>query len=749
VAVDKGTSVDQLLGMPSSIAVITSGGDAGGMNPALRAVVRTALHHGIDVHAVQEGYRGLVEGGEAIRRLESRDVGGILQRGGTVIGTARSAEFRTREGRRRAARNLADRGIDALVVIGGDGSLTGANLFREEWPELLDELVEAGELPSDVAAAHPVLRLVGLVGSIDNDMSGTDMTVGADTALHRIVEALDAIDSTASSHQRTFVVEVMGRHCGYLALMAALASGANWAFIPEQPPAKDEWRTAMCAAMRAGRANGRRRNLVLVAEGARDLDGNPITVREVSEVLERELGEDARVTILGHVQRGGAPSAFDRYLSTLLGHAAVERLLTDPGDGPAQLVGLRGNEVVSSPLMECVARTKAVAERIAARDLEGAMLLRGGSFQEFHSILSTIQRAAPRPTRAGRQRFRIAVVHGGGPAPGMNTAVRAAVRLGLDRGYSVLAVRNGFRGLRDGSVQEMGWMDVSGLVWTGGAELGTNRWVPAQPDLTQIAEHLAGHHIDGLLMAGGWSGYAAAHVLHSARHRHPALDLPIVCLPMTINNDLPGTELTIGSDTALNSIIADVDKIKQSAVATRRCFVVEVMGHDSGYLALMTGLASGAERVYLPEEGITLDALTQDVRALAEGFRAGKRLGLVIRSEDADPVYSTGFIRALFEKEGGGLWDSREAILGHIQEGGNPSPFDRTEATRLTARCIEYLSEQLETGARASAMVGVQSGRVQFTDLTSYPTMIRHDVQRPVEQRWLAQRPLARIMDLL
>jgi 6-phosphofructokinase 1 len=331
----------------------------------------------------------------------------------------------------------------------------------------------------------------------------------------------------------------------------------------------------------------------------------------------------------------------------------------------------------------------------------------------------------------------------------MNTAVRAAVRLGLDRGYSVLAVRNGFRGLRDGSIQEMNWMDVSGLVWTGGAELGTNRWVPAETDLTQIAEHLAGHHIDGLLMAGGWSGYAAAHVLHSARHRYPALDLPIVCLPMTINNDLPGTELTIGSDTALNSIIADVDKIKQSAVATRRCFIVEVMGHDSGYLALMTGLASGAERVYLPEEGITLDALTQDVRALAEGFRAGKRLGLVIRSEDADPVYSTGFIRALFEKEGGGLWDSREAILGHIQEGGNPSPFDRTEATRLTARCIEYLSEQLETGARASAMVGVQSGRVQFTDLTSYPTMIRHDVQRPVEQRWLAQRPLARIMDLL
>jgi 6-phosphofructokinase 1 len=326
--------------------------------------------------------------------------------------------------------------------------------------------------------------------------------------------------------------------------------------------------------------------------------------------------------------------------------------------------------------------------------------------------------------------------------------VRAAVRLSLDRGYTMLAVRNGFRGLRDGDVRELGWMDVSGWVSSGGAELGTNRFVPAEDDVAQIADVLTSHRIDGLLMAGGWSGYAAAHVLHARRRTHPGLDIPIVCLPMTINNDLPATELTIGSDTALNSIVSDIDKIKQSAVASRRCFVVEVMGHDSGYLALMSGLASGAERVYLPEEGITLEDLMADVRALADGFRAGKRLGLVIRSEMADRLYNTAFIRALFEKEGGTLWDSREAILGHIQEGGDPSPFDRIQATRLTARCIEYLSEQVESGTRASAMIGFQSGRLQFTDLTSYPTLIRHDVQRPLEQRWMAQRPLARIMDV-
>ena len=731
---------------PSSIAVLTSGGDAGGMNPAIRAVVRTALHHGIDVYAVAEGYRGLIQGADAIRRVESADVGGILQLGGTILGTARAMEFRERDGRRRAARNLLELGVDALVVIGGDGSLTGADLLREEWPELLSELVDAGEVHPEVAAAHPFLRLVGLVGSIDNDMFGTDMTIGADTALHRITEALDAIHSTASSHQRTFVVEVMGRHCGYLALMASLATGANWVLIPERPPERDDWGSLMCAVLRAGRDQGRRQNVVLVAEGAQDRDGKRITVGDVKRLLEEGLGEEARVTILGHVQRGGAPSAFDRYLGTLLGHAAVERLLSDAPGTPAQLVGIRGHQVVSSPLLDCIGQTRAVGERIRAQDLDGAMRLRGGSFRDSFSILVTMQQAAPRPTAAGRRRFRLAVVHGGGPAPGMNTAVRAAVRLGLDRGYTVLAVKNGFRGLRDGDIQEMQWMSVSGWVSSGGADIGTNRYVPSGDAIAQTAKQIGVHRVDGLLMIGGWAGYQAAHVLHSQRRQYPEFDIPIVCLPATINNDLPATELSIGSDTALNSIVADVDKIKQSAVASLRCFVVEVMGRDCGYLALMSALATGAERVYLPEEGISLDDLTAYVQALTEGFRSGRRLGLVIRSENADPVYTTGFLTSLFEKEGGDLFDAREAILGHIQEGGDPSPFDRIQATRLTARCIEFLSDQLESGTRASAMIGFQSGRLQFTDLTSYPTLVEQGVQRPVEQRWMAQRPLAQIM---
>ena len=190
---------------PTTLAVLTSGGDAAGMNAAVRAVVRTGLAAGLQVFAIYEGFRGMVQGGDLIRPMGWSDVGGILHQGGTVLGTARCDEFRTREGRRQAARNLVERGVDALVVIGGDGSLTGADVFRSEWPELLDELVEQGEIDASLAEQHGSLSLVGMVGSIDNDMFGTDMTIGADTALHRITEAIDAIHSTASSHQRSFV----------------------------------------------------------------------------------------------------------------------------------------------------------------------------------------------------------------------------------------------------------------------------------------------------------------------------------------------------------------------------------------------------------------------------------------------------------------------------------------------------------------------------------------------------------------
>ncbi|HZE14810.1 MAG TPA: 6-phosphofructokinase, partial [Mycobacterium sp.] len=357
--------------------------------------------------------------------------------------------FRTREGRRQAAANLVKHGIHGLVVIGGDGSLTGANIFRQEWPELLAELAEAGEISRKVVEKYPTLALVGLVGSIDNDMFGTDMTIGADTALHRITEAIDAIASTAASHQRAFVVEPMGRNCGYLALMSAIATGANWVLIPESPPDVENWEDEMCRTLHAGREIGRRHSIVVVAEGARDRHGKPITSEYVKHVLEERLAEDTRVTVLGHVQRGGAASAFDRYLSTVLGHAAVEEILSADPESDPQVIGIRQQHVIRSPLMESVKKTQQVAQVIANGDYERAMEMRGGSFSEAFDVLRTLLRAAPHPPDPAQKQLRLAILNCGGPAPGMNTVVRAAVRLGLDRGHTILAVRNGFQGLID------------------------------------------------------------------------------------------------------------------------------------------------------------------------------------------------------------------------------------------------------------------------------------------------------------
>lgn len=364
---------------PVRIGVLTSGGDSPGMNAAVRAVVRTTLRMGGEPYAVLEGWRGAVAGGDGIRAVGWSDVSSILQRGGTVLGTARCPEFVQRDGRRRAARNLVQHGIDRLVVIGGDGSLRGAEELRTEWPELLDELVAAGELDPATRDAHPRLIVAGLVGSIDNDMAGTDMTIGADTALHRIIVALDAIGSTAASHQRTFIVEVMGRHCGYLALMAGIAGGADAVLLPEGPPAQG-WQAGLVESLERARSTGQRDALVIVAEGATDLQGNRITSADVEAAIGERLGERARVTILGHVQRGGRPSAYDRWMPTLLGHAAARQLLKVGPDGSSHVVGVRHNTATASSLPASVAATNTVRDALAARDYATASAARGSSF---------------------------------------------------------------------------------------------------------------------------------------------------------------------------------------------------------------------------------------------------------------------------------------------------------------------------------------------------------------------------------
>jgi 6-phosphofructokinase 1 len=316
----------------------------------------------------------------------------------------------------------------------------------------------------------------------------------------------------------------------------------------------------------------------------------------------------------------------------------------------------------------------------------------------------------------------------------------------MDQGHIMLGIRNGFRGFIAGEIEEMGWMSVNGWVHLGGSELGTNRHTPVASDFYQIARNIEEFELDGVLVIGGWSAYESAHLLFSERKNFPAFNIPIICLPATIDNDLPGSELSIGADTALNNIMWAVDKIKQSAVASKRAFVVEVMGAYCGYLALMSGLATGAERVYLPEEGVRLADLQEDLEGLISGFKKGKRLGLMIRNESVNPIYTTGFMCALFEEEGGDLFEVRQAILGHLQQGGNPTPFDRIQATRLATKSIEFLIAEADRDSLAAAFIGFSAGQVHFTDLEDLPRMVDPEFRRPKDQWWLSLRPIARVL---
>ena len=305
------------------IGVFTSGGDAPGMNACIRAVVRTGIDQGWEMLGVKRGYAGLIVG--EMVPMHARDVGGIVQLGGTVLGSARCPEFRTADGRQMALQELQRENVEALVVIGGNGSQTGALALSE--------------------MGFPV---VGVASTIDNDLYGSEITIGVDTALNVALEAIDRLKVTASSHHRAFLVEVMGRECGYLALMSAVAGGAEAVIVPEIETDPE----VVAAELRAGHERGKPHALVVVAEGARY---NAQGLARYFERHRERLGFEVRVTILGHVQRGGAPGAFDRLLATRLGAGAVERLAKGEH---GVLVGLLKGEVASTPLGEVVANRK-------------------------------------------------------------------------------------------------------------------------------------------------------------------------------------------------------------------------------------------------------------------------------------------------------------------------------------------------------------------------------------------------------
>ncbi|MCB4204230.1 6-phosphofructokinase [Deferribacterales bacterium Es71-Z0220] len=315
------------------IALLTSGGDCPGMNAAIRSIVRTCLSMNIQAFGVEQGYKGLIEG--KLFSMESKNVANIIQRGGTILRSARSEQFKTKQGRDIAVEVLKKNKIDGLIVVGGDGSLTGANILYKDYG----------------------VKVVGLPGSIDNDIYGTDMAIGVDTALNTILKCIDTINDTASSHDRTFLIEVMGRNCGYLALMSAIAGGAEAVLIPEIPYDIE----GIIKKIKKRYEEGKTRSIIVVAEGVG-------SAYDFGKVFGMIGGFDTRITVLGHIQRGGCPTIFDRILATRLGTAAVEALVSGSS---GVMMGLQKTQVVQVPFEEVFGNKK----RIDSKLLEIAEIL--------------------------------------------------------------------------------------------------------------------------------------------------------------------------------------------------------------------------------------------------------------------------------------------------------------------------------------------------------------------------------------
>lgn len=318
----------------NKIGVFTSGGDAPGMNAAIRAVVRASKFYNLDIWGIYEGYEGMIEGGDKFRELNSRDVSGIINKGGTFLRSARSDEFRTEEGRAKAYENLQKNGIEALVVIGGDGSFTGAHILGKEY-----------DIP-----------IVGIPATIDNDLTGTDFTLGYDTATNTAIRAIDSIRDTASSHNRLFFIEVMGRDKGFIALRSAIATGAETIIIPEREISIDK----LSRILEYGNQNRKTSSIVIVAEGG----GSAVKIAE--ELQEKAPGlYDTKVTILGHIQRGGSPTCFDRILASRLGVLAVEGLRQGERD---VMVGLINRKVRFTPFITAIDGGREIDEELLRVD---------------------------------------------------------------------------------------------------------------------------------------------------------------------------------------------------------------------------------------------------------------------------------------------------------------------------------------------------------------------------------------------
>lgn len=449
---------------------------------------------------------------------------------------------------------------------------------------------------------------------------------------------------------------------------------------------------------------------MIVSEGAVDSSTNPITSQQVKEAIVKNLGMDARVTTLGHVQRGGAPSAFDRYLATMQGITATLEIIQNKNlNSLSTMIGINENQITLSPITDCVERTRRISAYMKAKKFDIVFESRDSGFKFQWKLYNSLYCAARNPETG----LNFGLLNIGAPCGGMNAANYAITKYCHQRGHAIFGISDGIKGLISRKINQLFPKDVEDWIGKGGSSLGTNRWVPTvDSEITQFVDAIIESNLHAILMIGGFEGFSLLKLLHKSKI-YLKSQIPIILIPATISNNVPGTEFSIGSDTAVNTIISSCDIVRQSASSSsNRVFVVEVQGGNCGYLATISALSSGASCCLIPEIKVDMRSIMQEVEHLKSRYSSYSNIGrVIIRNENCSKVYSTEFLSKIIEEESNGAFDSRWLVLGHLQQGASPSPLDRLRGVKLGIVAVDYiemlLSPDLNEG---SSIAGLDSG---------------------------------------
>lgn len=843
-----------------SVGIITSGGDAPGMNSAIRAIVRICLKSGGSVYGVYRGFDGLIN--DYICKLGWDTETHNSNEGGTVLLSFRSKEFYKREGRKRAVFNLIKRGINSLIVLGGDGSLKGALILKNEWRELFRELLEEGKLDflkdnnkevdnkyindkevndvyiNDKEVDNKYINnkednnkevndkevndkyiydiiIIGIPASIDNDISLCDFTLGCDTALNRVVESIDHLSSTMKSHQRVFVIEVMGRKCGWLSLMAAYSCLADYLLIPEDPPL--DWRKEVLEHIEYGRKHGKPGIFIIVSEGALDRKGNQIDPSEMVDYIKKQ-NIDVRLLKLGHVQRGGPTSASDRILGTLSGIRAfkeIEKSIKNKSNTSKIVISSNG-DIITKDLTEVINQNDIVKGYENNYDFKSILKCRGDLFRTSLSFyLCILQNKRQSKARCLEDlnlrvlvnnnielqnkyinentsisnstvfNYRIGILQCGKRSSGMNTALNSVIQYCYACNIEPMCICNGLEGFMNDSLFKPEMYEFGNEFNNGGTILGLG---VAECD---IKKQMKKHNLKGLIIIGDEDSLEVLYEFKSIIKRRKCIEnnlvksykdnsntiesntidtceediikdnttysrlntnediinnvednLSIILIPSSSINNIPMTDYSIGSDTALNTILKVSDCAKLSSLSLRRnVFVLEIAG-VCGYLTCMSAIAACAFDCFIPERKYLISHLSETAHRLRQKFKDDKRTSTIIfRNEKTFCSISTESFCKVLETDGLCLFDTDYGVLGRLQEGLNPSPMDRINASLLGFKAVDSCKEN------NIGVVGIQGNQVVFTDIDKCMDNYDNIKKRVKDPKWFKFSNVCKLLE--